>query len=86
MVRPKTNIKELIGKQLTMEVAADVNLNIEVLNDKEIKYQFIGSDGTKDEPVITNLAVKYDNIDSVFDYSFTDGIATRFFLFQFSCM
>ncbi len=79
-----TNINEIIGKKLSMEVATDETmLNIEIINENKVKYQFVGEDGTKDDEVITDLEVKFDDIDNVYDYSFHDGIATRFFLFMF---
>lgn len=80
-----TNLTELIGRELSVGVAESVDLKIKVLNEKEVQYQFIGTnDGTKDTTIITNLEIAYDDIECVEDYSFTDGIATRFFLFQFS--
>lgn len=80
-----TNIRELIGKELSLEVAETVNLNIKVLSESEVEYQFVGTDdGTKDTPVITKLEMAFDDIEGIEDFSFSDGIATRFFLFQFS--
>jgi hypothetical protein len=79
-----TNVRELIGKELFLEVATGVELHIKVLSESEVEYQFIGTDdGTKDALVLTKLEVAFDDIDSIEDYSFTDGIASRFFLFQF---
>lgn len=79
-----TNIKEVIGKNMKMEVAQDVELHIEVINDKEVKYQFVGlDDGTKDPEFTTKLEIKYDDIFGETDYSFTDLLGGRFFLFQF---
>lgn len=79
----RTNIDLVIGKKMWMEVAEGVKLIIEVLNDKEVKYQFVGDDGAKDAPVVTKLEIVHDHIEDVVDYSFWDGIATRFYLFQF---
>jgi len=65
-------------------VATNVDLQIRVLSESEVEYQFVGlDDGTQDTPVITKLEVAFGEIDCVEDYSFTDGIASRFFLFQF---
>lgn len=78
-----TVIEKVIGKKMSMDVSEDVKLNIVVLNEKEVKYQFVGDEGTKDVPVIAPLEISHDDLFGVTDYSFTDGIATRFFLFQF---
>lgn len=80
----KTNIEQVIGKRLVLEVSTDTYLYLEVLNDKEVKYQFVGKDdGTKDAPVVTKLEIVHDHIEDIVDYSFWDGVGTRFFLFQF---
>lgn len=80
-----TDINEIIGKKLSLDVAEDVKLNIVVLNEEEVMYRFVGSDdNAKDSPVVTKLEIAYDDIEGIKDYSFTDGIATRFFLFQFA--
>lgn len=78
------NITEWIGKTLTREVGTDVAINVTILSENEVVYQFVGiKDGTNDEPVVTKLEIAFDAIESVEDYSFTDGLATRFFLFEF---
>lgn len=80
-----TNIQNVIGKKQSMEVSETVVLHIEVLNDKEVRCQFIDEeDGVKDPAFISPIQIVHDDIDGVDDYSFTDSIgASRFFLFQF---
>lgn len=80
-----TNLNEVIGKDLSMEISESVVLNIKVLNENEVQCQFVGTDdGTKDDVFVTELKMAHDDIEGLEDYSFLDGFGlTRFFLFQF---
>lgn len=85
-----TDIKKMLNKTFSMEVAENTYLLIQVLNEKEVRYQFVGTDEergyTEDEPIVTNLEKAFDDIEGVEDYSFTDIAGSRFFLFQFEEM
>ena len=79
-----TNVEELLGKVLTMEVSESIELVIEVLDGMMVAYQFAGKDdGTADQPVLTKLEVAYDDIEDVEDYCFTTQLGSTYFLHQF---
>lgn len=82
-----SNLNEMYDKEYMMEVATDVVAIIKVLNEKTVLYQFISFDEEghimKDAECVTDLEVAYDEIEGRSDYSFFDGIATRFYLFTF---
>lgn len=81
---PMTNINDIIGKQMTMEVSENVALLVEVISETKIKYQFIGlDDGTKDPVMVSNLEIAYDSIEDVNDYCFITFLGSKYFLHQF---
>lgn len=82
--RPATNIEEIIGKTLQMEVLDDAILKVRVIEPALIQYQYIDLNDEIDDPVFTALlSIEYDDIDGVWDWSFGNGLGGRYFLHMF---
>lgn len=79
-----TNVEMLVGKKLTMEVCEGTVLNVEVVGEDIITYQFVGiEDGTSDDLILSALEIKYDDIEDAVDHCFTTEFGSTYFLHQF---